>query len=306
MRLSTGIPVGFAVGFFVLTLAGCNRAAAPVASAGPAATLTLKDGSTYAGSVTKSDTSAITVQSSTGETRTYPMTQVASVQYADQAPPLANNQMPNNTPPPPPSYSPNPAPAPAYSPSPAPPAETSYQPAEEFRTIPAGRTIEVRNNQTISSERADTGETYSAVVARDVTDTTGAVAIPRGSSATLVVRAAKGQGEFQGRSELALDVASVAVGGRTYRLETRDFVERGHEGVGENKRTGKFIGGGAALGGIIGAIAGGGKGAAIGALSGAGAGAVTQSATRGHAVRVPAESVLAFRLEQPIRIREIR
>jgi hypothetical protein len=182
----------------------------------------------------------------------------------------------------------------------------NYQPVEDFRTIPAGRTLEVRNNDSINSETAAPGQTYSAVVARDVTDSTGAVAIPRGSSATLVIREANGQGKIEGRSELVLDVGSVSMGGRIYRLETSDFVERGRQGVGENARTGKFVGGGAALGGIIGAIAGGGKGAAIGALSGAAAGGATQTVTRGHAVRVPAETVLSFRLEAPVRIREMR
>jgi outer membrane lipoprotein SlyB len=61
------------------------------------------------------------------------------------------------------------------------------------------------------------------------------------------------------------------------------------------------VGGGAALGAIIGAIAGGGKGAAIGAASGAGAGAGTQIFTRGS-VKVPAESVLTFQLEAPLRL----
>src|SRR5438270_10738024 len=66
----------------LLALAGCNKSA-PTAAAGPAATVTLKDGSTFSGNVTKSDTSTITLQSATGESRTYPMTQVSSVQYGD-------------------------------------------------------------------------------------------------------------------------------------------------------------------------------------------------------------------------------
>ncbi len=68
-----------------------------------------------------------------------------------------------------------------------------------------------------------------------------------------------------------------------------------------NKRSGKYMGGGAALGAIIGAIAGGGKGAAIGAASGAGAGAATQILTRGS-VKVPAETLLTFKLDAPLRL----
>jgi len=54
------------------------------------------------------------------------------------------------------------------------------------------------------------------------------------------------------------------------------------------------------IGTIIGAIAGGGKGAAIGAATGAGAGAVGQTVTRGGNVRVPAETLLRFRLDRPM------
>ncbi|MDP9170490.1 MAG: hypothetical protein M3N54_07735, partial [Acidobacteriota bacterium] len=256
----------------------------------PAATVMLKDGTSFAGSVTKSDTSAITLQSASGESRTYPMTQVASISYGPSYGPAAVNSAP------PPVYS--------SAPSPAPPP--LLRPVEEFRTIPAGTNLMVRNNSAINSETASTGETFSGVVARDVMDSEGRVAIPRGSNATLVVRAVSDQGRVEGRSELVLDVGSVAIAGRTYRLDTSNLVERGTEGLGKNKRTGEFVGGGTALGGIIGALAGGGKGAAIGALSGAAAGTATQAATRGKAVHVPSETVLSFRLESPVHIHEMR
>jgi len=213
---------------------------------------------------------------------------VASVQYGQAAP---VNQA---------AQSPVAAPAPAQSVT-APP-----QPVDEVRTIPAGTTLAVRNNDTIDSQTAEVGQTFSGVIEREVRDADGRVAIPRGASATLVVRSASGQGRLQGQSDLAVDVSSVDVGGRHYRLETSDFVERGKQGVGTNKRTGEFVGGGAALGGIIGALAGGGKGAAIGALSGAGAGTATQGLTRGKAVRIPSETLLSFRLEAPVTIHELR
>ena len=273
-------------------LAGCAKTTAP--PAGPSATVTLKDGTTFSGSVTRTDTSAITLQSASGEARTYPMAQVASVNYGTDG-----NAQPAI---PAPSNAKNAPPA-SYLP---PVAPTQYQPAEETRTIPAGSTLEIRNNQSINSDSAAPGQSYSGVVVRDIVDTESRVAIPRGSNATLVVRSASGEGRVEGRSELVLDVGSVAIAGRTYRLETSDIVEKGTPGVGKNKRTGEFAGGGAALGGIIGALAGGGKGAAIGALSGAGAGAATQALTRGRAVRVPSETVLTFRLEAPIHIREMR
>ena len=64
----------------------------------------------------------------------------------------------------------------------------------------------------------------------------------------------------------------------------------------------RMVGGGAALGTLIGAIAGHGKGAAIGAAAGAAAGAGTQILTRGKTVKVPAESTLRFKLDQPLQL----
>lgn len=209
----------------------------------------------------------------------------------------AVNPAPVNPAPPPPATSPAPAPVPPFHPA--------FHPADS-RTIPRGTTISVRTSEPISSETAAPGQTYPGVLTRAVKDTAGGVAIPRGAKVALVVRAAAGQGKVEGRSELALSVASVAADGRTYRLETNDVVRQGTEGIGANKRTGEFLGGGSAVGGIIGALAGGGKAAVIGALSGAAAGTATQAATRGPAVRIAAETVLNFRLKAAMRIPEIQ
>jgi outer membrane lipoprotein SlyB len=67
-----------------------------------------------------------------------------------------------------------------------------------------------------------------------------------------------------------------------------------------NKRTAEMVGGGAALGTIIGAVAGGGKGAAIGAIAGTAGGAGAQVLLKGKQVRVPAETILKFKLDQPL------
>lgn len=97
----------------------------------------------------------------------------------------------------------------------------------------------------------------------------------------------------------------MTVNGKEYRLDTSDVAREGKEGVGMNKRTGIFAGGGAAFGGIIGALAGGGKGAAIGALSGAGAGTAAQAVTRGKAAVIRSETLLSFRLERPVHIHQM-
>jgi hypothetical protein len=172
-----------------------------------------------------------------------------------------------------------------------------------MRAIAAGTRISVRNSDRIQAGMAEAGQTFPAVVTTDVIGSDGGVAIRKGADATLIVRESKGQGKLQGRSEIALDLASVTVRGRRYNVATRDIVEQGTQGVGKNKRSAGFIGGGAALGAIIGAVAGGGKGAAIGAAAGGGGGLAAQGLTRGKAVSVPSESILNFELEEPVRIR---
>jgi outer membrane lipoprotein SlyB len=85
-------------------------------------------------------------------------------------------------------------------------------------------------------------------------------------------------------------------------VNTQDVAQQAEGGLGANKRTAEMVGGGAALGTLIGAIAGHGKGAAIGAAAGAAAGAGTQILTRGKTVKVPAESTLRFKLDQPLQL----
>ena len=76
------------------------------------------------------------------------------------------------------------------------------------------------------------------------------------------------------------------------------------QGLGANKRTGKFVGGGALLGTVLGAIAGGSRGAAIGALAGGAAGAGGEVLTRGRALHIPPETILRFRLDYPVYLYE--
>jgi hypothetical protein len=168
--------------------------------------------------------------------------------------------------------------------------------------LPAGSQVSVRVNEAIDSEKATERQSFDAQVTRDATDANGDVVIPRGAEASVVIKSASQGGKIRGASDLVLDLQSVTIGGQTYALETADVTKSGKSGVGANKRTATYTGGGAAIGAIIGAIAGGGKGAAIGAGAGAGAGALTQILTRGKNIKVPAESVLTFSLDQPLKV----
>ncbi len=166
----------------------------------------------------------------------------------------------------------------------------------QTRTIGAGANVAIRTNEKIDAKKSD-GRVFSGSVDQDVTDALGSVVLPKGSSAELVVRQASNR-------ELSLDLESVTVSGQRYAVAAGEsqLSDGRKDSLGANKRTGEYVGGGAAIGAIIGAIAGGGKGAAIGAGVGAGAGAGTQVLTRGKTVKIPAESLLTFRLEQPLQL----
>lgn len=172
-------------------------------------------------------------------------------------------------------------------------------------TIPSGTQIAIRTNEVIDSKIASVQQTFSAVVDKDILDSSGALAIPKGSDARLIIRSTEG-GSMTKASELVLDVESITVSGTRYLVTTGDVQQKGRQGIGANKRTAVIVGGGAALGTLLGAIAGGGKGAAIGAGIGAGAGAGAQVLTKGKEVKVPAETLLNFKLEQDLRLAPAR
>jgi hypothetical protein len=279
-----------------VVLAGCNNKGKVGSGETRQATVSLQDGKQVTGTIKESSPKEMTIVGNDGITRTIPMTQVQSVQYSDAAP----RQPTVNAEPPAGAGQPNPM-ANSLPPSDREQPSQSSPPTRTYE-IPAGTKIAVRSDETIDSSRAADGQRYGAEVSSDVLDGSGAVAIPRGSSAQLVIVSASRGGRIRGASDLILTLGSVTVGGQTYGVDTGDIQRTGRQGMGVNKRTGEFAGGGTALGAIIGAIAGGGKGAAIGAGAGAGGGALTQILTKGKAVQVPAESLLSFKLDKPLEI----
>jgi hypothetical protein len=229
-------------------------------------TLILRDGTRLDGTMTGIAGRTITFRHADGASRRYPTSQVASLEFFS--------------------------------------ADRVNTRATGGRRIeaPAGTELVVRTIETIDSRNSGADQTFSALVERAVLDETGRVIIPEGSSAQLVIRQVSSGGKT-GSPEMVLDIQSVTVGGRRHLISTADLTEDSNTGIGANKRTAETVGGGAAIGTVIGAITGGGKGAAIGGLIGAAGGAATQVLTKGHDVKVPSETVLRFRLDKPVTLR---
>ncbi|HKG21196.1 MAG TPA: peptidoglycan-binding protein, partial [Blastocatellia bacterium] len=70
------------------------------------------------------------------------------------------------------------------------------------------------------------------------------------------------------------------------------------------KRPAVFIGGGGAIGAVLGGISGGGKGAVLGGVLGAGAGVAGVLLSKGEEAQVPSGTPFAINLTQPIEVRE--
>ena len=192
------------------------------------------------------------------------------------------------------------APAPAPAPTPQPVAAPAAPPPPRTRTVevPAGTTVSIRMIDSIDSAVNHTGEEFHASLANPIV-VGDEIVVPKDADVTVRLAQASSAGHISGRSELRLELVKLDYQGRSYPLVSSTYDE---VGTSRGKRTAATVGGGAALGALIGAVAGGGKGAAIGAGVGAASGGVYQGVTKGKQVKVPSETKLDFRLEQPVTI----
>jgi hypothetical protein len=130
-----------------------------------------------------------------------------------------------------------------------------------FTELLPGTEITVRPSEAIDVERKDY-RVYTGIVDRDVRGGNGQLAIPRGSTAELIVR-------VQRDNDLVLDLESVTVNGQRYAIKT----DANHV---ESARDNSLVGA------IVGAVNGG--------------------EVRGRAVRIPRNTPLTFRLDRPLDI----
>ena len=294
MRIASAIVV-------LLLASGCSSSSS--SEAGPHATVQLKDGTSVSGTVASSSASEIRITGDDNVTHAIPMSQVRSVDYGDAAAASAPEAAakPGGGSPKMAAAAPRPRPASR----PALPRPTADDITTETHVIDAGTEISVQTDETIDGSTASEGQTFAADVTEAVRDAQGKVVIPQGAKAQVIIKSLAKAGKIQGQADLVLDLASVSIDGRQYALSTADLEEKGRAGLGKNKRTAEFVGGGAAIGGVVGALLGGGKGAAIGAGIGAGGGTAAQAVTKGN-IRVEAETTLTFKLDAPLKVVERR
>ena len=182
---------------------------------------------------------------------------------------------------------------------PDPSARRAPAPAESSYTIPAGTVLKIRMIDSVDSEVSQLGQTFQASLDDPIVGSNGETLVARGADVVAKLVEEKQSGKISGRTEVTLDLVSIRVNGRMVDLATQEVTTSSES---RGSKSGKVIGGTAAVGAILGGIFGGGRGAAIGAASGAGAGGAVQVLTKGQRVRIPAETRLSFTLQNPVRI----
>lgn len=238
-------------------------------------TLTLRSGETVQGTFLGGTARQIRMDLN-GQIRTFDIDRVQSVSFNDS------------------TYQSAPPQAQAYPPE----RYSGPAPVGTGLVVPVDTEVRIRMIDAVNSDTARLGQTFRASLDEPIF-LNGQEVIPRGADVMTKLVAAEQSGKIQGRTALTLALATITVNGRPIEVTSTDVrSESGSRG----KRSGEVIGGTAAVGAIIGAIAGGGKGAAIGAGSGAALGTGAEVLTAGQKVRIPSETRLSFRLQSPMQL----
>jgi hypothetical protein len=141
--------------------------------------------------------------------------------------------------------------------------------------VPSGTSLLIRTNDTVSTRKAARGTVYDAFVAEDVLDQNGTILIPKASPVELVVRSLPYLGPGGVSTELALGVRSITVKGVAYPVETKTGTPDS-SGFVADKDAPSVVGDSDAAG---------------------------HSLTTGQRISVPPQTLLSFRIADPIRLK---
>jgi hypothetical protein len=162
--------------------------------------------------------------------------------------------------------------------------------------VPAGTEVDVRFSETVSSRSSATGETFRTTVDRDVV-VGDAVAIPAGSVIVGHITEAHQPQSVGGRARLSLAFSAVELPSGESAAIDGTFAARGKS---QNLKDAGIIAGSTAGGVILGEAIDDGEGGIIGGILGGLGGALAAKKTKGKPVEVPAGTVMAIELVQPV------
>ena len=194
------------------------------------------------------------------------------------------------------------------------PRYSSPQSSERAWTLPSDTVVSVQMNTTLSSRTARVGDKFIATVTVPAY-VNGQTVIPAGSIVEGRVTQVTPAKRMNRSGTIGIDFDDIVfpngsrvglVGSLTSAdPDTRRHIDDESRVSGHgNNRPAVFIGGGGAIGAVLGGIAGGGKGAVLGGVAGAGAGVAGVLLAKGEEAQVPAGTPFGVQLKQSLIIRE--
>jgi len=162
--------------------------------------------------------------------------------------------------------------------------------------IPSGTVLTVSLINALGSDTSRAGDRFQASLAEPVV-INGATVLERGTKLQGSVIDAEDSGRVKGRASMRLALTGIMQGNRLVPITTRTFAATAES---TTTRDAEIIAGGAGVGAVIGAVAGGAKGAGIGAATGGGAGTGVVLATKGKEIHYGPETRMNFTLTNSV------
>lgn len=178
---------------------------------------------------------------------------------------------------------------------PAPPPPTAD-------AIPAGTTLDVRLNETLSTDRNSVGDRFTATVTRPLIAQNGQTVVPAGAVLSGVVTGLAEARRIGDQAAIRLNFDRIGIGGQSYPFSA-DIIEADVRAR-RDSPSAEAAAIGAAAGAALGAIIGGDLASTlIGGVLGAGAGTIISLGLGDVDAELPAGSVMTVQSRQAVRLR---
>jgi hypothetical protein len=161
--------------------------------------------------------------------------------------------------------------------------------------IPAGTRLVGALEETVSTARTEPGDLVRLRTVKPLELVDG-VTVPEGIVIEGEVVRARGGGRLAGAPALTIRFTTLSLEGQRQEIAADPLRVRGKDDLGQSAA---LIGGGAVIGGVVGALAG---NTTAGVAAGAVIGTGTAVATRGDQIVLPAGQKLRVRLAQPVNV----
>lgn len=164
--------------------------------------------------------------------------------------------------------------------------------------IPSGTILRLSLIEALDSDKSQAGDRFAGHLSESLV-VNGATLLPRGTLLHGRVIDAVGSAKVKGLASIRLELTEIVQNKKTVAITTDTFVAQAEP---TKARDAGIVAGGAGVGAVIGAIAGGKKGAGIGAIVGGGGGTGVVLATKGNEIHYGPETHLNFTLTNSVEL----